>query len=180
MFTSTHVHRNIMPKYRTVGSIDKKSIWQFIETIQWTCTKETFNSYIIRLEKKYSSNSSFSGKMLSSLRDFFWFFHNTWVTSKENLWYDASNSHRCSVNQGIEGIDQSVKESHTFGKRLPLGTVMEVVLRMCHEWSREDSSLLDATRKEILFSTPDGLKGMNGFKWTKQTPTMYKFKWRRI
>ena len=61
-------------------------------------------------------------------------------------------------NQGIEGINKSVKESHKFRKILPLGTFVEVVLRMCHEWGREDSSLLDATRKEILFSKPDGLK----------------------
>ena len=66
--------------------------------------------------------------------------------------------HRCSNNQEIKGINKSVKESRTFRKRLPLGTFVEVVLRMCHEWSREDSSLIDATRKEILFSKPDGLK----------------------
>ena len=50
------------------------SILQDIEKIQWTCTKETFNSYIKLLEKKYSSNSSFSKKMLSSIRDFFSYF----------------------------------------------------------------------------------------------------------
>ena len=75
--------------------------------------------------------------MLSTIRAFFSYFKDTWVTSKENLWYEASNPHRCSNNQGIEGINKSVKESHTFRKRLPLGTFVDTVLRMCHEWSKQ-------------------------------------------
>ena len=114
--------------------------------------------------------------MLSSIRDFFSYFQDTWVTSKENLWYEASNPYRCSNNQGIEGINKSVKESHTFRKRLPLGTFVEVVLRMCHEWSREDSSLLDATRKDILFAKPEGLKLRSaGYDWLQMNKANSNF-----
>ena len=45
----SHVHRNIAPKLRTMGTLDKKvekSIVQDIESVQWTCTNETFQDYI--------------------------------------------------------------------------------------------------------------------------------------
>ena len=99
------------------------------------------------------------------------------LKSKENLWYEASNPHWCSNNQEIEGINKKVKESQTFSKRLPLGTFVEVVLRMCHEWSREDSSLIDATRKEILFAKPDGLLKLRsaGYDWLQMNKANSNF-----
>ena len=37
---------------------------------------------------------------------------------------------------------------------------------MCHEWSLEDNSLLDAQRRDNLFSKPDGLKLRSaGYDW---------------
>ena len=49
---------------------------------------------------------------------------------------------------------------------MPLGSFFDVMLRMVHEWSLEDSSLLGTERKNILFSKPDGLKmRSNGYEW---------------
>ena len=49
---------------------------------------------------------------------------------------------------------------------MPLGSFFDVMLRMVHEWSLEDNSLLGAERKNILFSKPDGLKmRSNGYQW---------------
>ena len=40
------------------------------------------------------------------------------------------------------------------------------MLRMVHEWSLEDHSLLGNERKNILFSKPDGVRmRSNGYQW---------------
>ena len=49
---------------------------------------------------------------------------------------------------------------------MPLGSFFDVMPRMVHECSLEDSSLLSNERKNILFSKPDGLKmRSNGYEW---------------
>ena len=63
--------------------------------------------------------------------------------------------HRCSNNQEIKGINKSVKESRTFRKRLPLGTFVEVVLRMCHEFrnSRHQKRKFDASSEIVTLAS---------------------------
>ena len=49
---------------------------------------------------------------------------------------------------------------------MPLGSFFDVMLRMVHEWSLEDNSLLGSERRSVLFSKPDGLKmRSNGYQW---------------
>ena len=49
---------------------------------------------------------------------------------------------------------------------MPLGSFFDAMLRMVHEWSLEDHSLLGDERKNIVFCKPDGLKmRSNGYQW---------------
>ena len=49
---------------------------------------------------------------------------------------------------------------------MPLGSFFDAMLRMVHEWSLEDHSLLGDERKNVLFCKPDGLKmRSNGYQW---------------
>ena len=49
---------------------------------------------------------------------------------------------------------------------LPIGSFIDVQLRMCQEWSLSDSSLLEANREKHLFTQPHGLKlRTNGYEW---------------
>ena len=156
----SHVHRNIVPKLKTIGSIDKdveKSIIKDIEDIQWACTDETFHPFVTLLEKKYVENNSYSDNLVSAISVFFKYFNEIWVNSNEFKWYEGANPFRSSNNQGIEGQNKNIKASQTMRKRLPLGSFVDVCLRMCNEWSLNDNTMLEASREQHLFSQKDGL-----------------------
>ena len=165
----SHVHRNITPRMKTIGSIDKKvekDLLIDLENIQWSCTRDTFEALINLLEKKYLNNQTFSEQMLNALDEFFQYFKTVWVTSKERFWFESANPFKSSNNQGVEGVNKDIKQSQTFRKRLPIGSFIDVQLRMCQEWSLSDSSLLEANREKHLFTQPHGLRlRTNGYEW---------------
>lgn len=79
---------------------------------------------------------------------------------------ESANPFKSSNNQGVEGVNKDIKQSQTFRKRLPIGTFIDVQLRMCQEWSLSDSSLLEANREKHLFTQPHGLRlRTNGYEW---------------
>ena len=99
------------------------------------------------------------------------------MDSAENNWFEGSNPFGSSNNQGIEGKNRDIKGSHTFRKRMPLGSFFDVMLRMVHEWSLEDNSLLGSERKSILFTKPDDLKmRSNATLTTDQTTIVLRSK----
>ena len=74
------------------------------------------------------------------------------------------------------GKNMAIKKSQTFRKRLPLGTFCDVTLRMNQEWAKEDSSMIDAERKDILFETTDGLKIRSaGYDWLQSHQSKNNF-----
>ena len=165
----SHVHRNISPRLKTIGSIDKnveKNLLIDLENIQWSCTRETFDPLVKLLEKKYLKNNTYSERMLVALDEFFKYFKTVWVSSNERFWFESANPFRSSNNQGIEGINKDIKQSQTFRKLLPMGSFVDVSLRMSQEWSMSDNSLLEANREKHLFTQPHGLKlRTNGYEW---------------
>ena len=112
------------------------------------------------------NNATFSERMLTALEEFFQYFKTVWVASKEHFWFESANPFRSSNNQGVEGVNKDIKQSQTFRKRLPIGSFIDVQLRMCQEWSLSDSSLLEASREKHLFTQPHGLRlRTNGYEW---------------
>ena len=91
-----------------------------------------------------------------------------WIDSTEFRWYEGAHPWHISNNQGIEGKNKEIKAAHTFRKRMPLGSFIDCMLRMVHEWSLEDSSLLTSERSKILHTKPNGLKlRTDGYSWYK-------------
>ena len=95
--------------------------------------------------------------MVSAISVLFKYFNEIWVNSNEFKWYEGANPFRSSNNQGIEGQNKNIKASQTMRRRLPLGSFVDVCLRMCNEWSLNDNTMLEASREQHLFSQKDGL-----------------------
>ena len=65
------------------------------------------------------------------LEEFFSYFREQWgPDSHVKMWYEGAHPRSVSNNQGIEGTNKSIKQDHTFKRRCPLGTFMDVVDRM--------------------------------------------------
>ena len=165
----SHVHRAIVPQLRHLSSLSKdtaKALLSDIEDIQWSANNSTFKNLVRMLEEKYLKSSNNTAEISSAIQHFFIYFRSVWVDGAENNWFEGSNPFASSNNQGIEGKNRDIKGSHTFRKRMPLGSFFDVMLRMVHEWSLEDNSLLGSERKSVLFSKPDGLKmRSNSYQW---------------
>ena len=70
-----------------------------------------------------------------------------------------------SNNQGLEGENKAIKDSHTFRRRRALGELFDVMLRMVKEWSEEDDTLLNSSRLATLHNQRDSLKlRMDGYQ----------------
>ena len=85
-------------------------------------------------------------------------------------WYEGAHPWSMSNNQGIEGTNKAIKKDHTFKRRCPLGTFLDVVDRMVKEWGMGDDSLLFGSRMDFLFKEKSGLKlRTDGYQWMKLT-----------
>ena len=168
----SHTIRAVQAKIKTLEKLDKtlsKHILSDLENIQYSVNEDTFKPMIAKLESKYCKNNSYEEKTKSALDSFFSYFRSVWVDSSENRWYEGSHPFATSNNQGMEAKNKCIKQSHTFRKRMLLGTFINTCLRMVHEWALEDFSNLDSTRNETLFTQPDGLKLRSaGYDWLGQ------------
>ena len=149
-----HVYRNLIPRLRHMKSLDAnlaKNVLADIEDLQWSALNQKvfLHSYNL-MEEKYLLDDKFDHK--DALEDFFAYFKKVWIDSEENNWFEGANPFASSNNQGIEGKNKEIKAAHTFRKRMPLGSFIDCMLRIVHEWSLEDSSLL--ILKEVKLFTP--------------------------
>ena len=174
----SHVHRAITPQLKSLRLLNKEvanDLLSDIEEIQWSANNSTFSSLVNLLEEKYSSNVRLSAEVRQALNNFFTYFRSVWVGSKEHQWYEGAHI-GSSNNQGIEGKNRDIKASHTFRSKAPLGSFCDTMLRMVHEWSLEDSSLLDGERLKILFTQPLGLKMRTaGYSWLQDNKSNKNF-----
>ena len=163
-----HVHRNLESHFKHLRSVNKEiasKLKKDIEELQWTAdSKESFLYLAKVLEQKYQ-DCSFDSNTKTSLQDFFQYLEMTWVNSPESNWYEGAHPYGVSNNQGIEGVNKSIKDGHTCRKRLPLGRFCDVMLRMTHEWALQDYSLLREGRTGAL-NGQFGLKlRTDGYSW---------------
>ena len=82
----SHVHRNIVPRLKSIATIDKslsEKILLNIMNIQWSSLNEaTFLKMVELLEKKYVGKHE---KNLDALiREFFAYLQKVWISSGEN------------------------------------------------------------------------------------------------
>ena len=91
-----------------------------------------------------------------------------WVESTEFKWYEGAHPWRISNNQGVEGKNKEIKQSHTFRRRLEIGELVEVLVRLVAEWSEEDDKLLESPRLALLEGEKNSLALKTaGYQWYK-------------
>ena len=164
-----HVHRNLESHFKHLRSVNKEiasKLQKDIEELQWAADSKDSFLYLAKvLEEKYRDLDNLDSNTKTSLQSFFQYLQMTWVNSPESNWYEGAHPYGVSNNQGIEGVNQSIKDGHTCRKRLPLGRFCDVMLRMTHEWSLQDHSLLREGRTEAL-NGQFGLKlRTDGYSW---------------
>ena len=100
-----HVHRNIVPKLKSVSVLDKalaNDILHDIENLQWSVLNEkSFRKVLSLLEKKHLDNQNPDLKV--PLKVFFDYMRAIWVDSRGFRWYEGANPWGVSNNQGVEG-----------------------------------------------------------------------------
>ena len=168
-----HVYRNVTPKLKHLQSLDKDlagTILGDIEDLQWSALNQRVFLHVYDLlEQKYLSNEDYDDRKVAALAEFFAYLRKVWIESEENNWFEGANAFDSSNNQSLDGKNKEFKASHTFRKRMPLGSFIDCMLRMVHEWSLEDATLLTTHRSNILFTKPNGLKlRTDGFTWYKE------------
>jgi hypothetical protein len=95
-----HVHRNIVPKLKSVSVMDNalaNDILHDIENLQWSVLNEkSFRKVFSLLEKKHLD-------LKVPLKVFFDYMRAIWMDSREFRWYEGANPWGVSNNQGAEG-----------------------------------------------------------------------------
>ena len=168
----SHVYRNITPQLKSIGIHDKElsaNILNDIQVLQWSVlNEESFKKVYTLIEQKYLGKHS--PIINAALAKFFSYMRSVWIDSEEFRWYEGSHPWQISNNQGLEGKNKSIKESHTFRRRLALGELFEVFLRMVKEWSEEDDTILESSRLATLHGQKDSLKlRTEGYQWFRKT-----------
>lgn len=109
---------------------------------------------------KYSScwNKNILTIINITLEKFFKYMRSVWVDSEEFRWYEGAHPWQVSNNQGVEGKNKEIKQSHTFRRRLELGELFAVMMRLVKEWSEDDDILLNNPRVAILHNNETALK----------------------
>ena len=162
------IFRNLQLHLNSIRARDKslaKNIMADIEFLQWASTsQETFHQNFELLEKKYENVEEPTLKVL--VQAFFDYMREVWIESNEQHWYEASHPYASGNNQGIEGLNKEIKQSHTFRKLMPLGSFVETSIRLVHEMSLVDDSKLTKNRNEALFSHQNSLSLRTaGYSW---------------
>ena len=166
----SHVHRNITPQLRSIATFSaelSENILNDIQDLQWSVlNEETFRFVFSLLEKKYLNK--YESLTNDCLQKFFQYMRTVWVESGEFRWYEGAHPWEVSNNQGIEGKNKEIKQSHTFRERLEVGVLFSVMLRLVKEWSEEDDHILNSSRLAMLDKQVDSLKlRTEGYQWVR-------------
>lgn len=164
----SHVHRNITPRLKPISTLNKsvsEKILNDIMDIQWSALNEkTFRKLFELMEKKYVGKHE---QVLDGLiRNFFSYMHKVWIQSEEFKWYEGAHPWQVSNNQGVEGCNKEIKQSHTFRRRLDIGELVSVLARLVEEWSEVDDKLLESSRLSLLEGEKTSLAlKTSGYQW---------------
>ena len=164
----SHVHSNIIPQLKSVctqnKSVHDKLLGDLVN-IQWSALNEaSFKKSVELLEKKYLDQADTVLK--SVISNFFEYLRKVWINSEEFRWYEGAHPWCISNNQGVEGKNKEIKQSHTFRRRLEIGELLSVLARLVTEWSEEDDHLLNSSRLSSLYGEPNSLSlRTSGYQW---------------
>ena len=166
-----HVYRNLVPQLKCVSTFNKdvgKKILEDVEFLQWSVMNEqSFLKVYELLEQKYVGK--YDDGINEAIGKFFSYMRSVWIESKQHRWFEAAHPWQPSNNQGVEGKNKDIKQSHTFRRRLDIGELFNVLLNMVKEWSEEDDKLLESGRIAALHGEKDSLRlKTEGYQWYKE------------
>ena len=158
----SHAHSNILPQLKSVSAQSKSvhdKLLSDLVNIQWSALNEaSFKKSVDLVEKKYLDQTD--AVMKSVISNFFEYLRKVWINSAEFRWYEGAHPWCISNNQGVEGKNKEIKQSHTFRRRLEIGELLSVLARLVTEWSEEDDHLLSSpssnSTSKVLSSLSNG------------------------
>ena len=141
------------------------SILNDLVNIQWSALNEaSFRKSVELLEKKYVDKND--ALLNGVVAKFFSYLHKVWIDSEEFRWYEGAHPWGISNNQGVEGKNKEIKQSHTFRRKLEIGELISVLARLVSEWSEEDDHLLHSSRLSALHGETNSLSlRTSGYQW---------------
>ena len=111
----SHVFRNFTPMLKSLPKDLAAKIIQAIEDLQWSVLNEnSFRLVYDLLEQQFKDENKDNPEVSVQLSIFFSYFKKQWIDSPVFRWYEFSHPWHLSNNQGIEGVNKSIKENHTF------------------------------------------------------------------
>ena len=115
----SHVYNNTRKRIKSIESEDKNDILNDIKTLQWSVPNEkTFDVVYDLLVKKWKSKAMGS-RLKSLVKEFFDdYFTPQWVASELKYLFEMANPFHLGNNQGLEGTNKAIKDSHTFRLRM--------------------------------------------------------------
>ena len=125
--------RNVTPQLKSLQKVDKKlaaTVLSDIEHVQWSShNEETFKQVYSLLEKKYLEDDTIEESVKVLLGVFFNYFRDQWVDGPVFKFYEGANPWSVMNNQGLEGQNKDIKQSHTMKRKCPLGNFCDIVKR---------------------------------------------------
>ena len=131
------MHSNLFPQLKCVSTHNKTiadDILNDLISIQWSALNEvSFRKSVELLQKKYldKNNAVLNGVVAK----FFAYLHKVWKDSEEFRWYEGAHPWAISNNQGVDGKNEEIKQSHTFCRRLEFGELISGLARLVSKWS---------------------------------------------
>ena len=164
----SHVYKNLIPQLKSVSTHNKTisdNIMLDIVNLQWSVLNEaSFRKAFKLLENKYLDKHDIV--LNAVLAQFFSYMRKQWVDSPVCRWFEGAHPWEISNNQGVEGKNKEIKQSHTFRRKLEIGELVSVLVRLVSEWSEEDDHLLVSSRLSALHGERDSLSlRTDGFQW---------------
>ena len=123
-----------------------------IDNLQWRVLNEKSFRYVFEL---LGTKHSAKPDLKAALKRFFKYMRGVWVKSREFRWYEGANPWSVSNNQGVEGKNKEIKQSHTFS----------VLMRMVEEWSEEDDTILISSMMAPLSGQQNRLSIKTDIYW---------------
>ena len=147
----SHVYNNTRKRIKSIESEDKNDILNDIKTLQWSVPNEkTFDVVYDLLVKKWKSKAMGS-RLKSLVKEFFDdYFTPQWVASELKYLFEMANPFHLGNNQGLEGTNKAIKDSHTFRLRMRIPAFFNCMFELVTGWSEKDDAEIFESRFEHL------------------------------
>ena len=129
-----HVDRNVDKNMKIKNKALSEEMKSDLFLLQGSHSKEFFHHYYKLFWNKWDSKE-LSVDDKNDVAVFMKYFHDTWVNSINNGWYEGVAIRVPSHNNGLEGTNGLIKDAHTFHERLGFGQYLSNLSKMVKNWS---------------------------------------------